>query len=67
MTSQGMVATQDYKEAETNFLEVLRLEPGNKAAHSQIRHCRQLLKAQMDKEKKLYAKMFSRMAAMGQR
>ena len=55
-----MVATQEYKEAETSFQEVLRLEPGNKAAQSQVRHCRQLLKAQKDKEKKLYAKMLSK-------
>ena len=59
-----MVATQEYKEAESSFQAVLRLEPANKAAHSQIRHCRQLLKAQKDKEKKLYAKMFSKMGQL---
>ena len=61
---QGMVATQEYKEAESSFQAVLRLEPANKAAHSQIRHCRQLLKAQKDKEKRLYAKMFSKMGQL---
>ena len=48
----------DYEEAESNFLHVLQLEPGNKAARSQLAVCRSKLRVTRERERKMYANMF---------
>jgi len=44
-------------------LQVIQLEPGNKAAANHIVICKQKIKQNKDKEKKLYANMFAKLAA----
>lgn len=45
-----------------DFNKVQKLEPDNKAALNQITLCKQEIKKQNDKEKRLYANMFSKFA-----
>jgi len=45
------------------WLQVIQLEPGNKAAVNHIVICKQKIKQNKDKEKKLYANMFAKLAA----
>lgn len=44
-------------------LQVIQLEPGNKAAANHVVICKQKIKQNKDKEKKLYANMFTKLAA----
>lgn len=43
-------------------MQALQLEPENKATINQITMCKQEIKKQNDKEKRLYANMFSKFA-----
>lgn len=43
-------------------MQVKELEPDNKAALNQITICKQEIKKQNDKEKRMYANMFSKFA-----
>lgn len=45
-----------------DFNEVLRLEPNNKAAQTQLTACQKLIKEQLSREKKIYANMFDKFA-----
>lgn len=60
---QCNLAVACYEEAMGDFLKVLKLEPSNKAAQNQIQICKQKIKESKDKEKKIYANMFNKMAA----
>ena len=48
---------QDYDEAMLCFQEV-KLESGNRSALQQIQVCRQKIRQQLEKDKRLYANMF---------
>ncbi|XP_068147492.1 FK506-binding protein 59 [Drosophila tropicalis] len=50
-------------EALDDFQKVIELEPGNKAAANHVLICKQKIKENKDKEKKLYANMFTKLAA----
>ncbi|XP_065355698.1 FK506-binding protein 59 [Calliphora vicina] len=60
---QCNLATNEYKDALVDFQKVLELEPSNKAAQNQIQICKHKIKEANDKEKKIYANMFAKMAA----
>lgn len=49
---------QDYDEAMLCFQEVVKLESGNRSALQQIQVCRQKVRQQLEKDKRLYANMF---------
>lgn len=53
---------QNFKEAIGAFENVLRLEPGNKAAQRELRVTRNLVKTLKEQEKKRYANMFEKIA-----
>lgn len=59
---QARVQTSEYEEAKVDFEEVLALEPDNKAAKNQVTICNQRIKQFNDKQKKLYAGMFTKFA-----
>ncbi|XP_070566241.1 peptidyl-prolyl cis-trans isomerase FKBP4-like [Ptychodera flava] len=52
----------DHQEAEADFKKVLELEPNNKAAKHQLAVVRQKIKAQKDKDKRIYGNMFAKFA-----
>lgn len=45
------------------YMQVIELEPTNKAAINQIQICKQQIKEANDKEKKVYANMFKKLSA----
>jgi len=53
----------DFHEAVADYEQVLRLEPDNKAAQQGIQQCRQQLKLQKEKDKRLYSALFQKMAS----
>lgn len=53
----------DYQEALQDFQTVIKLDPLNKAAKNQILICSQKTKEASDKERKIYANMFTKLAA----
>lgn len=52
----------DFDLARADFQKVLQLYPNNKAAKAQLVVCQQRIRKQLEKEKKLYANMFERLA-----
>ena len=50
----------EYDQSIADFNKVLQLEPGNKGAVKFIDHAKRLMKEQKDKERKMYANMFSK-------
>lgn len=52
----------DFDLARADFQKVLQLYPSNKAAKTQLAICHQRIRKQLALEKKLYAKMFERLA-----
>ena len=52
----------DFDLARADFQKVLQLYPSNKAAKAQLVVCQQRIRKQLEKEKKLYANMFERLA-----
>ena len=59
LTLQAHVSLQDYDEAITDFQEVLKLEPQNKAAQRELAQTKNKKKAFNDREKRRFAKMFA--------
>ncbi|XP_064604000.1 peptidyl-prolyl cis-trans isomerase FKBP4-like [Liolophura sinensis] len=53
----------EYESAIEDFREVLKIDPNNKAARKELSLATQKLKQFRDKEKKLYAGMFTKLAA----
>ncbi|XP_023177091.1 FK506-binding protein 59 [Drosophila hydei] len=60
---QCNLVINELKDALEDFQRVIQLEPGNKAAANHIVICKQKIKQNKDKEKKLYANMFTKLAA----
>ncbi|XP_062914055.1 peptidyl-prolyl cis-trans isomerase FKBP4 isoform X2 [Mobula hypostoma] len=54
---EARLALNDYELAKANFQKIVQLYP-NKAAKMQIGICQKKIKEQLDREKKIYAKMF---------
>ncbi|XP_078272897.1 peptidyl-prolyl cis-trans isomerase FKBP4-like [Rhinoraja longicauda] len=54
---EARLAMNDYELAKANFQKLVQLYP-NKAAKMQIGICQKKIKEQLDREKKIYAKMF---------
>ena len=59
---QANLALASPETALKDFEEVLKIEPKNVAAAKQIALCKNLIKNQLAKEKKLYANMFEKFA-----
>lgn len=52
----------DFDLARADFQKLLQLYPSNKAAKAQLAVCQQRIRKQLEREKKLYANMFERLA-----
>ncbi|ELR47986.1 Peptidyl-prolyl cis-trans isomerase FKBP4 [Bos mutus] len=59
---EAHLAVNDFDLARADFQKVLQLYPSNKAAKAQLVVCQQRIRKQLEKEKKLYANMFERLA-----
>ena len=59
---QCHLAVGDPDKALEDFIAVQKIEPENKAALSQIIICKQKIKEYNDKQKKIFANMFSKFA-----
>ncbi|XP_030376870.1 FK506-binding protein 59 [Scaptodrosophila lebanonensis] len=60
---QCNLTINELEDALEDFQKVIQLEPSNKAAANQVVICKQKIKETKDKEKKLYANMFTKLAA----
>nr|AAF18387.1 FK506-binding protein FKBP59 [Drosophila melanogaster] len=60
---QCNLTINELEDALEDFQKFIQLEPGNKAAANQVIICKQKLKESKNKEKKLYANMFTKLAA----
>lgn len=61
---QALLNIGDAEVAVDDFKKVLELEPNNKAAQNQLTVCQNIIKQQLQKEKKIYANMFDKFAKM---
>jgi FK506-binding protein 4/5 len=64
---QCQLAMSNFDEAMKDFQEVLKLHPSNSAAKQSIQKCREGMKAYQEKEKKLYANIFAKMAKQNEK
>ena len=60
------MGTKDWMEAKSDFQAVLKIDPNNKTAKNQLTVTERHLKKEKEREKKLYANMFSKMSAGGE-
>ncbi|KAL7976416.1 hypothetical protein Chor_015480 [Crotalus horridus] len=59
---EARLAINDFELARADFQKVLQLYPSNKAAKVQLTMCQQKIREQHEREKKMYANMFQRLA-----
>ncbi|TFJ98494.1 IgGFc-binding protein-like [Platysternon megacephalum] len=59
---EAHLAVNDFELARADFQKVLQLYPSNKAAKVQLLACQQKIREQHEREKKMYANMFQRLA-----
>lgn len=59
---EARLAVNDFDLARADFQKVLQLYPSNKAAKAQLIICQQKIREQHEREKKMYANMFQRLA-----
>lgn len=59
---EALVVMKEFDRAREDFQRVTQLYPANKAAKSQIVLCQKHIKAQHEKDKRLYANMFQKFA-----
>ncbi|XP_053111372.1 peptidyl-prolyl cis-trans isomerase FKBP4 isoform X1 [Hemicordylus capensis] len=59
---EARLAVNDFELARSDFQKVLQLYPSNKAAKAQLAICQQRIREQHEREKKMYANMFQRLA-----
>ncbi|NXA38236.1 FKBP4 isomerase, partial [Eudromia elegans] len=59
---EAHLAVNDFELARDDFQKVIQLYPSNKAAKVQLITCQQKIREQHEKEKKMYANMFQRLA-----
>lgn len=63
---QAQLAVNEFEAAIADFTKVMEVEPDNKAALSQQQLAKAKLRAQLDKEKKMYRAMFQKLSAGGE-
>ncbi|NP_001084593.1 FKBP prolyl isomerase 4 S homeolog [Xenopus laevis] len=59
---EAFMCTNDLEHARNDFTKVLQLYPSNKAARAQLGHCQVRIRQQTEREKKIYANMFQKLA-----
>ncbi|GFY45705.1 peptidyl-prolyl cis-trans isomerase FKBP4 [Trichonephila inaurata madagascariensis] len=59
---KAYLALQEFDKAKDNFMKVLEYDSSNKAAQRTIHVCKQNLKKQLEKEKKMYQNIFKKLA-----
>ncbi|NXS90742.1 FKBP4 isomerase, partial [Jacana jacana] len=59
---EAHLAVNDFELARGDFQKVIQIYPSNKAAKVQLVTCQQKIREQHEKEKKMYANMFQRLA-----
>lgn len=59
---KAYLALQEYEKAKDNFMKVLECDSSNKAAQRTIHVCKQNVKKQLEKEKKMYQNIFKKLA-----
>jgi len=64
---EALLAMNDYEAAKTDFEKTVELDQDNKAAKNKVSICLQKVKAQKAKEKKTFANMFDKFAAIDKR
>ncbi|XP_053574790.1 peptidyl-prolyl cis-trans isomerase FKBP4 [Bombina bombina] len=60
--AEAYMAVNELELAREDFLKVLQQYPNNKAARVQLGQCQQRIRQQQEKERKIYANMFQRLA-----
>ncbi|CAL8296618.1 unnamed protein product [Boreogadus saida] len=59
---EALVAMKEFDQARGDFQQVIQLYPANKAAKAQLGLCQKHIKDQREKDKRLYANMFTKFA-----
>lgn len=59
---QALMERKEYEQAISDFKKVIELEPENKSAKNHVTMCRHHQKLVFEKEKKIYSKMFQKLA-----
>ncbi|KAM9311459.1 peptidyl-prolyl cis-trans isomerase FKBP4 [Gastrophryne carolinensis] len=59
---EAYMGVNEHELAREDFAKVTKLYPNNKAARVQLAHCQQAIRQQHQREKKIYANMFQRLA-----
>ncbi|KAM3927055.1 peptidyl-prolyl cis-trans isomerase FKBP4 [Leptodactylus fuscus] len=60
--AEAYMGVNELELAKGDLLRVIQLYPGNKAARAQLTQCQQRMREQHQREKKIYANMFQRLA-----
>ncbi|XP_072256196.1 peptidyl-prolyl cis-trans isomerase FKBP4 [Pyxicephalus adspersus] len=60
---ESYTGVNEHELAKEDFAKVIQLYPNNKAARTQIAQCQQRIRDQHQREKKIYANMFERLAS----
>ncbi|XP_075711856.1 peptidyl-prolyl cis-trans isomerase FKBP4 [Rhinoderma darwinii] len=60
--AEAYMGVNELEVAKDDFVKVIQLYPGNKAARAQLTQCQQRIREQHQREKKIYANMFQRLA-----
>ncbi|KAM4677246.1 peptidyl-prolyl cis-trans isomerase FKBP4 [Discoglossus pictus] len=59
---EAYMGVNELELARDDFMKVIHQYPNNKAARVQLAHCQQRIRQQQEKERKIYANMFQRLA-----
>lgn len=60
--AEAYMGVNELERAKDDFVKVIQLYSGNKAARAQLTHCQQRMREQHQREKIIYANMFQRLA-----
>ncbi|XP_063785264.1 peptidyl-prolyl cis-trans isomerase FKBP4 [Pseudophryne corroboree] len=60
--AEAYMGVNELELARDDFVKVIQLYPGNKVARTQLAQCQQRIRQQHQREKKIYANMFQRLA-----
>lgn len=60
--TKALLGMHEPEEAKKKFEAILQFDPNNKAAHNQVVICNAKIREQREKDKKLYANIFTKMA-----
>lgn len=64
---QALQITRDYDLAMKCFQEVVKLDPSNRSSRQQILVCKNKMKEQRDKDKKMYTNIFQKLSKLSER